>query len=69
MATTEAQKKAQARYDAQNTKRLSLKLNKNTDADILAWLEAEQNVQGYIKSLIRKDIEMATGGKFPTIPT
>lgn len=69
MATTEAQKKAQARYDAQNTKRLSLKLNKNTDADILAWLEAERNVQGYIKSLIRKDIEMATGGKFPTIPT
>lgn len=69
MATSEAQKRANARYDKANTKQIALKLNKNTDADILAWLEAEQNVQGYIKSLIRKDIEMATGGKFPTIPT
>lgn len=69
MAISEAQKRATKKYEAENCVRLNLKLNKKTDADILAWLEAEQNVQGYIKSLIRKDIEMATGGKFPTIPT
>lgn len=61
MATSEAQKRANARYDKANTKQIALKLNKNTDADILAWLEAEQNVQGYIKSLIRADIAICTG--------
>jgi len=33
-----------------------LNLNKNTDPDILHHLEALDNVQGYIKSLIRADI-------------
>lgn len=63
MAATEAQKRATARYDAANTRRLSLKINKNTDEDIIARLEAVDNVQGYIKRLIRADI-----ANFPTIP-
>lgn len=46
----------QERYDAKNAKHISLKLNKNTDADILEHLEKRENVQGYIKSLIRADI-------------
>lgn len=33
-----------------------INLNKNTDPDILEHLEAMDNVQGYIKSLIRADI-------------
>ena len=54
--TTPAQAKAQARYDKANTKQVMLKLNRNTDADILAKLAEVGNVQGYIKQLIRKDI-------------
>ena len=53
---TEAQKRATAKYDAENTIRVMLKLNKNTDADILKALEASGNKQGYIKQLIRQDI-------------
>lgn len=53
---TKAQKRASAKYDAQNTKRYSLKLNLVTDADILARLEAVGNVQGYIKELVRRDM-------------
>lgn len=53
---TEAQKKASARYDAKNTKPIYLKLNKNTDADILDHLDSMENKQGYIKELIRKDM-------------
>ena len=53
---TPAQAKAQARYDKANTKQVMLKLNRNTDADILAKLTEVGNVQGYIKQLIRKDI-------------
>lgn len=54
--TTDAQKAATAKYDKDNTKRLSLKLNLNTDADILKKLDSEKNVQGYIKKLIINDI-------------
>ena len=47
--TTAAQKAASERYDRANTVRLYIKLNKNTDADILAHLERQENKQGYIK--------------------
>lgn len=47
----------QARYDAINTAQVMLKLNRRTDADILAKLSASGNRQGYIKALIRADIE------------
>lgn len=55
--TTEAQKRAVAKYDAKNTKFFGLKLNIKTDADILERLEQVDTVQGYIKELIRKDIK------------
>lgn len=54
---TDAQKKAAAKYEAEKTKQIKLKLNKRTDADILDKLEAEDNVQGYIKRLIRADLQ------------
>lgn len=54
--TTDAQKRASAKYDRKNTKQLMLKLNVNTDSDILNWLEDQPNKQGYIKDLIRTDM-------------
>ena len=48
-----------ARYDAQNTKQIVLKLNRRTDADILRKLDEQPNKQGYIKQLIRADIEFS----------
>lgn len=48
--------KAQEKYDAANTRVVKMKLNKNTDADILAKLESCGNMQGYIKALIRADL-------------
>lgn len=53
---TDAQKRASKKYDQHNTKVITLKLNKTTDADILEQLERCDNKQGYIKELIRKDI-------------
>lgn len=48
-------------YDAEHTVQIRLKLNKRTDADILARLAAQPKEtggkQGYIKRLIRADIE------------
>lgn len=54
--STEAQKAASARYDAKNTKLITLKLNLKTDADVLEHLDSVGNKQGYIKELIRKDM-------------
>lgn len=53
---TEAKRKANAKYDASNTIQIKMKLNRNTDADILKKLDEVASKQGYIKELIRKDI-------------
>ena len=57
---TEAQKRATKKYDAANTRQIHLKLNKNTDADIIAHLEKQESIQGYIKDLIDLDMENVT---------
>ncbi len=53
---TEAKRRAIKKYDAKTTRQIHLKLNINTDADILEHLDQQENVQGYIKDLIRKDM-------------
>jgi hypothetical protein len=45
------------RYNAKNVKQVKMNLNRKTDADIIAALEAAPNVQGYIKELIRADLK------------
>lgn len=54
---TEARLKANARYAKTNMKQIKLTLNRNTDADILARLEACPNIAGYLKELVRADME------------
>ena len=55
--TTEAAKAAKAKYDAKTARYFSLKLNGNTDRELIEKLEAQESIQAYIKNLIRKDIE------------
>ena len=54
---SEAQLRAQAKYDKTHTKGIYLKLNLETDKDIIEHLGGKDNVQGYIKELIRRDME------------
>lgn len=54
--STKAQIKASVKYDANNTTRLYIKLNNNTDADIIEHLKSVANKQGYIKELMRDDM-------------
>lgn len=56
MSTKEAKARASAKYDKENTKQIILKLNLKTDADILQKLESVPNRQGYIKDLIKADL-------------
>ena len=53
---SEAKKRANAKYDKSHTKGVYLKLNIVTDKDILDKLSKIDNVQGYIKNLIRQDM-------------
>jgi hypothetical protein len=46
-------------YDRKNTKLIGMKLNRNTDADILDHLAKHENIQGYLKRLIREDMKKA----------
>ena len=50
----------QARYDANHTRRYGLKLNTTTDADVIAWLEAQTSMQGAVKALVRAAIREET---------
>ena len=57
--TTEAQKRAQKKYDEANKDKwrmIHLKLNRETDADVIKKLESVESIQGYIKELIRADL-------------
>ena len=54
---SEAKRKTNMDYDRKNTKLIGMKLNKNTDADILDHLAKQENIQGYLKKLIREDMK------------
>lgn len=45
------------KYNKKNTKQINIRLNKKTDEDIILYLDKKENKQGYIKDLIRADIE------------
>lgn len=54
--TTEAQKRAQKKYDEANKDKwrmIHLKLNRETDSDIIELIETSGNIQKYIKDSIR----------------
>lgn len=58
--TTEAQKKAVREYSRRSRdkfKVMTLKLNREADKDIIDKLASVDNMQGYIKELIRKDMK------------
>lgn len=57
MPATKAELKAIAKYQKENIQALKLKFNRKTEASLLEWIEAQPNKQGYIKDLIRKDME------------
>ena len=54
---TEAQNRASERYQKANIRRYVLKVNKNTEADIIEFLDAQKSVNGEIKRLIREEMK------------
>jgi len=52
--TSEAKKAAKAKYDAKTAVFVSLKLNRNTDKDLIEMLEKAENKQALIKQALRQ---------------
>lgn len=53
---SESQKKADKKYIKNKTTMLVVKLFNSTDFDIISKLQAVPNKSGYIKKLVREDI-------------
>lgn len=53
---TAAEIRAINKFNKANTKIYPVRLNFNTDKDIIEKLESVESKQGYIKELIRQDI-------------
>ena len=56
MAQTEAEKKAVKKYQAENIRQVTLKVNKKTMPDVFEKIQSVESIQGYIIELIRADI-------------
>lgn len=48
---------AQRKYDKENTKSYAIRFMKKTEADLIEFLESQDNKSGYIKRLIREDMK------------
>ena len=59
--SSDARIRANAKYNKENVKQVVLHFNITTDKDILDYLSSKENKTGYIKQLIRADIEKDNG--------
>ena len=61
MKTAEKKYEYDRQYAKEKLRQIKFTLNKETDRAEIEWLEMQPNKQGYIKELIRKDMEEKTG--------
>ena len=56
MSTSDAQKRASAKYRKRNVKTVAINFYPS-EADLYSYLTAQKNRSGYIKDLIKQDME------------
>ena len=47
------------RYQERSLKQIKFALNRNTDKDLIEWIEKKENVRQYLIKLIKEDMEKA----------
>ena len=47
-------------YQKEHIKQIKFKLNRKTDDELICWLESKENIQGYLKELVKTDMEKAS---------
>ena len=53
---SDARKRATNKFIKEKTRRFTLQCHKQTDADIIELLESQENYNGYLKSLLRREL-------------
>ena len=54
---SEKRVKYETQYIRENQRQFMLKVNRKLDPEMVEWLESQENVQAYLKQLIREDME------------
>lgn len=54
---SEAQKRNAAKYQAENTKVITIRVNKKLEPELLEWIESKSSKSKYILNLIRDDMK------------
>ena len=54
---SESQKRSAEKYQKNNTKLISVRVNKKLEPKLLEWLESKPSMGGYILELIRADMK------------
>lgn len=54
---SDAKKRWDAEYQRTRCRFIGVKLAYGTDEDLIAYLESKGNIQGYIRALVRADME------------
>lgn len=60
MAVSDAQRRANERYRKESVRQVTVRFYP-TEADIWEWLQSQPNRSGYVKELIRRDMEARRG--------
>lgn len=55
--TSEAAKRAAVKYSQKNIRQYILKINRKFEPELIAWIDSHDNVQQYLKGVIRADYE------------
>ena len=54
---SESQKRSAEKYQKNNTKLISVRVNKKLEPELLEWLESKPSMGGYMLDLVRADME------------
>lgn len=60
MPLSDARKRVNAKYAKANVKQVGIKFYP-AETDLYEWTKSQENVQGYVKALIRADMEKSRG--------
>ena len=60
MATSDAQKRANLKYQKEKTKQIAIRFSPN-EMDVFEHIKMQPNIAGYIKRLVREDMERGEG--------
>ena len=53
----ESYRKYQNQYNKEHYRQIVIRLNNETDKELIDWLSSQENLAGYIKQIAREDME------------